>query len=110
MPGVCALWSPTYGWLGADSRALSALVPCGAGSATSCWLHDKVLRRAPHHVGLSMRSAGRLGRKMCLDSVGMHNICDSCMHLGTCREVARSPLCELGLELELEMTLQSWWD
>lgn len=43
------------------------------------------------YVSLLMRGAGRLGRMMCLDSVGMHNSCDSSMHLGTCRRLVKAP-------------------
>lgn len=73
-------------------RRQSGSLSLGALRRRLCYIvlvAQQVLRRASYHVGLSIRGAGRLGRMMCLGSVGMHNICDSCMHLGTCREVGR---------------------
>lgn len=49
---------------------------------------QQMLRRASLYVGPSMRGICR----MCLDSVGMHDIYDSCMRRGSCRRLTRFPL------------------
>lgn len=48
----------------------SALVPCGARPWYMVLVAQQELRRASLYVGPSMRGIGR----MCLDSVGMHDI------------------------------------
>lgn len=84
--------------LGADGRAQPW---CLTAQSFIRWLGRTTdVKKGVIYAGPSMRGIGR----MCLDSVGMHDVCDSCMHLGTCRRLAWSLA-----SCKLEVILRGWW-